>query len=275
LEFDEAELEEEFPERTTGQKYGVNVQAASNIAFEPASLAITSMTEQISDKKLYYIESVPTATLRYTSKSEDLDLYDQIGLNSKNQTTLGVNGISANDPARTNIPSPSTMMPVNTEAYYNVQSISGADSAKKLKLTLSLKKKEDVLDNGTIKSVEYRSITDLTNYLEGSVTFKCGDATATKSVSAADNGSLVVYLNTADCSKDSSIYDITISFNAKSGSGFYKYANYEVDLTAVLLTGDSDENDTISNSVATDYLIYTNAKINPEFLILQNQTTDP
>lgn len=260
MTFDEEELTLEFPERNSGESYGVYVQAASNLAYDPETLAYSSMTERYpQDNHKYYIESVPSATLRYSSKVDDLDTFDAIGANSKNRSTLGVNGISTNDAGRTN-------MPVNTEAYYNVQSISSASNATRVKLTFALSKKTDT--GSPISSISYVPISDLRNYLEGTITFKSGTAQATSvNLSTAESpvDSITVWLDAANCKKENGIYDIEISFNAKSGDGFTEYANYRVDLTTELYDGNTDD-DNIDNTVAQDYLIYTNAKINPEFL---------
>ena len=260
MTFNEEELSMEFPERNSGESYGVYVQAASNLAFDTETLAYTSMTERYpQDSHKYYIESVPSATLRYTSKADDLDAFDDIGANSKNRSTLGVNGISTDDANRTD-------MPVNTEAYYNVQSISSASRATRVKLTLALSKKTDT--GNPVSGISYVPIADLRNYLDGTITVKSGTAQGSSiNLSTAEStvDSVTVWLDATQCKKENGIYDIEISFNAKSGSGFHDYANYRVDLIAELYDGDAD-NDNITNTVAQDYLIYTNAKVNPEFL---------
>jgi len=260
MTFTEEELSMEFPERDSGESYGVYVQAASNLAYDTETLAYTSMTERYpQDSHKYYIETVPSATLRYTSKADDLDAFDDIGAKSKNRSTLGVNGISTDDAERTN-------MPVNTEAYYNVQSISSASGATRVKLTIAFSKKTDT--GSPISGIAYVPITDMRNYLDGTITFTSGTAqTSSINLSTAESAvdSITVWLDATQCKRDNGIYDIEISFNAKSGADFHEYANYRVDLTTELYDGDTD-NDNITNTVATDYLIYTNAKINPEFL---------
>lgn len=260
MTFDEEELTMEFPERNSGESYGVYVQAASNLAYDTDTLAYTSMTARYpQDSHKYYIESVPAATLRYTSKADDLDAFDDIGAKSKNRSTLGVNGRSTDEAGRDS-------MPVNTQAYYNVQSISSASRATRVKLTLALSKKTDT--GSPISGISYVPISDLRNYLDGTIIFKSGTAQASSiSLSTAESSvdSVTVWLDATQCKIENGIYDIEISFNAKSGAGFYEYANYRVDLTTELYDGNADD-DNITNTVAQDYLIYTNAKINPEFL---------
>lgn len=266
MTFDEEKLNEEFPERDPGATYGVNVQAASNLAYDVDTLPYTSMTKKYATNgRYYYIETVPSATLRYASKTDDSDLYDEIGLNSKNQSTFGVNGRSTNEAGRTN-------MPVNTEAFYNVQSLSRAGDATKLYLTFSLKKKEDS-GSPTITGVSYsKDSLYLRSYLEGNITFKSGTSEEVVDLSklSITEDTITVELDVVGCNVTSNIYDILISFNAKSGTDFSYYANYRVDLKAELYKPVVKDGETtytnVDNSIAQDYLIYTNAKINPEYL---------
>ena len=274
MTFDTEELDEEFPERASGELYGVSVQAASNLAYDTATLSYTSMTERYpTDSHRYYIETVPSATLRYTSKTDDSEYYDEIGRDSKNQSTLGVNGSSTNDAGRTS-------MPVNTEAFYNVQSLSKASEASKLYLTFALSKKTDTGD--PITGVSYKQISDMRDYLDDTITFKSGTEEKTvklsENVRTLTNGTktvdyVTVVLDAAKCSPKSNIYDIVISFDAKSGTGFTDYANYRVDLKAELYKSVNNSDTNIENSVAQDYLIYTNAKINPDYLSKPEEST--
>ncbi|SDA22266.1 hypothetical protein SAMN02910447_02178 [Ruminococcus sp. YE71] len=277
MDFDPDELQDEFPKRTTGEEYGVNVRAASNIAYESNALVNASMTYSYPiDGHNYYIETVKRATLTYGPKTDEIDtIYDEIGYNSKNQTTLGVNGLSANEASRTD-------MPVNTEAFYNVQSITDSDMAvaKVLKLTLKLEKKTDS-SGSPVSNVDYVPITSIQNYINGSFTFRSKDAEA---IALATGSTITVYLDVSECEHTGKIFDIDILFNAKSGGSFIEYANYKVDLKAELyrtaiveggvITGVDNES-VITSSPAENYLIYTNAKICPEFIQIQQEEAEP
>ena len=59
------------------------------------------------------------------------------------------------------------------------------------------------------------------------------------------------------------IHSVDIAFKVKTGDGMVDYANYKVDLQAELR---KDLNTNIDGSEASDHLVYTNAKINHEFL---------
>lgn len=253
MDFDGDLFSDEFPVREAGDEYGVNVMAASNLAYDADTLPYTSMTKSYDpDGHRYYIESIPTATLIYSSRKNDIDQYDEIGLNSKNQSTLGVNGRTAKQVKRTE-------MPVNTEAFYNVQSLSDSKNAKILRLVLALNKKTDT-GGSAVTGVSYEAISNIENYIDGTITFTSGEASATVN---PNGSSVTVNLDAEKCSFIGGIYDIEITFNAKTGDGFTEYANYKVDLKAELF---KDENNNVDNSVAEDHMIYTNAKINPDIL---------
>lgn len=106
------------------------------------------------------------------------------------------------------------------------------------------------------------------NYIADNITFMSGTATATAN---ATGSYITVDLDASQCNKSSDIYDIIISFDAISGGSFTDYSNYEVDLTAELYKTNATSNtkDNIPNSVASDALIYTNAKINPNIIKAQ------
>ncbi len=116
----------------------------------------------------YYRESVSSAKLDYTAVTEP-DEYDKIGKMSKNQSRLGINGFTPDCYQL-------EYMPVNTEAKYNVSAISETDlvKAERLRLTISLSKKTDKVENGTVTSVEYSPISNLLDYLDDDVLITSG-----------------------------------------------------------------------------------------------------
>lgn len=269
MEFDDVLYTYEFPKSTNEEGYGVNVRVASNLAYDRSTLAYSSMTEKYTpgDDKYYYIEDSKTATLHYVSKANDTDMYDEIGLNSSNRSTLGVNGLSVDDPDRTNIPDGTGYMPVNTQAYYYIQDIPNASDAQGLKLTFALNRKSNgsylpigAMQNGIPQD-------DIQDYLSGDIKFSLvsGD-TVIRSVTSTATGNIVsAEIDISDYDLSSGRVDVIIEFNAKSGATFHKYANYKIDLTATLYEETSCTTP-IPQSTAPDSLIYTNAKINPEYI---------
>ena len=92
---------------------------------------------------------------------------------------------------------------------------------------------------------------------------------------AATGSTIIAYLDVNECYSAGKLFKIDITFNAKSGGQFIEYANYKVDLKADLYKTAVTENGTITGvnneslitiGAAEDYLIYTNAKINPQFI---------
>lgn len=288
LDFDD--YVSEFPQKVASDT-GVSVRAASNLAYDSASLAFSNMSEPLEEpaatKHIYYRQSLSTASIKYYSEPE-LDCYDADGSPSENYSRLGVSGKY----------SMNTYMPVDTTAQYNVQNIESALSdADSLILTLSLQKKTDSPTGGTYTSASYQNVSPISNYWgavqrNGSyeVTPNDSGAPVTESgtnlhISCGSYDALVTVPANAETftltipkevvasgetpgssgyrvDENGYIY-INIGFNAKTGAGFTEYANYKVNLSVKLSNNGSGE---IAGSYADDYLIYTNAKVNHDFL---------
>lgn len=272
LTFDSDALADEFPGREAGSQdqWGVNIQVHSNLAYESGALPTTTMTEKYDeDSKYYYVEKTKKATLRYSSKGDDYDEFDDVGKSSQNKSTLGVNGISSYEDGDVYDP-----MPVNTEAFYNWQAIS-INSAKTLRLKLSLEKKTDVPASGDPKTeAKYVPITQMENYLKGDFTIKLMDGKEVKEEKTvtAEGGSITTFFDIVEYKPDNGYYDIQISFNAKTGGSFKEYANYNVKLSVDLMTVNisnataEDNENVLPNSVISDHVVYTNAKVREEYL---------
>ena len=264
LDFDENKLDEEFPQKISETTIGVNVAATSNLAYDEERLVYTSMTAPLSDNHYYYRESVNSAKLDYTAVTER-DEYDKIGKMSQNQSRLGINGYTPDCYQQ-------EYMPINTEAKYNVSAISETDlaKAKNLRLTISLSKKTDKSENGTVTSVEYKQILNLLNYLDDEVLITSGNYGEGNGVTHhidEDASSLVVEIPIGQCDVEDNIYSIGIAFSAKTGENFHDYANYMVTLrTELVYTDNNDQVKAVENSGISDYVIYTNAKVFPALI---------
>ena len=161
-------------------------------------------------------------------------------------------------------------------------------------MNISLQKKTDTVENGKVTKVRYEDVTDITQYWGGLVLTDDGkpveimadssgstryQLTPTETASIwvesgnskqlvsipANTSAITVDIpkNLADYDASTDTIEIHIAFNAKTGTQITNYANYKVNLTANLL--DSNEG-VIEACNATDYMIYTNAKLNNEFL---------
>lgn len=289
LDFDTGDLEKEFPQKVA-QDTGVSVRAASNLAYERANTAFSSMSASLEEpsgtKHIYYSQSFSTATLKYFA-TKVLDSYDIDGAPSENYSRIGLSGrYSMNG-----------YMPVDTTARYNAQNIENAlGSADYLDLTLSLQKKTDTPAGGPFTAATYRDVSSINAYwgavqrnaITHEVTpaangapitdtgtnlyVKCGSydqiipvaANTTTITLSIPKENLTNSTNGFKVDENNYIY-IYVGFNAKTKDNFTEYANYKVNLTAKLRNSSDGD---ITGSYAESYLIYTNAKINHDFLNL-------
>lgn len=230
----------ELPVRvTSGDQFGVMVEAKSAVSYSGVgSLASSELaTSYMADKNSirYYTAKTVNAKLSYYVNREE----------NSNINRLGVNGITDGGQWK-----------LSTLGAYDISDLSSdlISKASKIKVTLSLSKKGnngsygdldngktigDYLKNSTITKPTF-SDKDAANRNEFESTFKWN--------SASYNPGQVI--------------QIPIDYSILTGSEFEKqgltYANYKVTLTVSLLDKDNKE---LEGSSATDYIIYTNAKV--------------
>lgn len=231
----------ELPVRVTGDGIsGVMVEAKSAVSYSGVgSLASSELaTSYKADEKniRYYTAKTVNAKLSYYVNREE----------NSNINRLGVNGITDGGQWK-----------LSTLGAYDISDLSSdlISKASQIKVTLSLNKKDDNgsyggLDNG-------KTIGD---YLKNSTITK-----PTFSANSAENRT-DKFENTFDWNSASynpgQVIQIPIDYSILTGSEFetqdLTYANYKVTLTVSLL----DEKDNpLEGSKATDYIIYTNAKV--------------
>lgn len=249
----------EFPEASSASSgIGINVAATSNLAYDEASLAFSSMTESFPhDSKYYYRETTSKATLDYSALDE-LDVYETYGRLSNNFSRQGINGSYTQ-----------SGMEVNTGAYYNVAAINNAGDADYVRLTLNLSKKTDSTSGGTVTGASYQSISNISNYMTilAITSGSSADLKSYKNTSLSTNGTYVYDIPINLCYKDAGDnYQFVISFRAVTGGSFTEYANYKIPLRAELIDSAGGSMAVIEGSPAEDYVVYTNAKVEPEVI---------
>lgn len=238
LTYGTAGIIDQFPERKDGDtKTGIGVNAASYVAYSQNNIENSSISASgVMPARRYYRKAMTVAQLNYNvAESTVLESKDspfsQLGINAKDMTT-GEMAITAN-------------------AIYDLSALSRStrDSGKKIQYTLKLYVKDN--------SGDYKQTNDISKYLSS---FTLENATSSSGL----NGKECVF--TTDYNGEEQNTAVT-KFTVKTGKAFEEqgltYANYRVELTAVLL---NDNNSVVNVTTASDYVVYTNAKIETGFI---------
>lgn len=238
LTYGTAGIIDQFPERKDGDtKTGIGVNAASYVAYSQNNIENSSISKSGDmPARRYYRKAMTVAQLNYNvAESTVLESKDspfsQLGINAKDMTT-GEMAITAN-------------------AIYDLSALSRStkDSGKKIQYTLKLYVKDN--------SGDYKQTNDISKYLSS---FTLENATSNSGL----NGKECVF--TTDYNGEEQNTAVT-KFTVKTGKAFEEqgltYANYRVELTAVLL---NDNNSVVNGTTASDYVVYTNAKIETGFI---------
>lgn len=238
LTYGTAGIIDQFPERKDGDtKTGIGVNASSYVAYSQNNIENSSISESGGmPARRYYRKAMTVAQLNYNvAESTVLESKDspfsQLGINAKDMTT--------------------EEMAITANAIYDLSALSRStkDSGKKIQYTMRLYVKDN--------SGDYKQTNDISKYL-GSFTLE--NATSSSGL----NGKECVF--TTDYNGEEQNTAVT-KFTVKTGKAFEEqglaYANYRVELTAVLL---NDNNSVVNGTTSSDYVVYTNAKIETGFI---------
>lgn len=238
LTYGTAGIIDQFPERKDGDaKTGIGVNAASYVAYSQNNIENSSISASgVMPAIRYYRKAMTVAQLNYNvAESTVLESKDspfsQLGINAKDMTT-GEMAITAN-------------------AIYDLSALSRStkDSGKKIQYTMRLYVKDN--------SGDYKQTNDISKYLSS---FTLENATSSSGL----NGKECVF--TTDYNGEEQNTAVT-KFTVKTGKAFEEqgltYANCRVELTAVLL---NDNNSVVNGTTSSDYVVYTNAKIETGFI---------
>ena len=254
------------------KEIGVNVSAKSNLAYNADKLRFTNMTAEPKppSSQYFYIKESDKAELVFNAKSEILDEYDKVGSPSFNYSQQGINPKNFIDVSQ-------TRLPIKATATYNATKIKRSDftEATKVKYTLKLYKKTDA--NGEVK---YTEVNDISKYIDlndaNSVFIKVNSGVTSIYANGAKmtkNDNHLEYTADLDqsafTSKDNQRIAADIDFTVITGTDLKDYANYRFVLEVELLkTNDGKDVPITNNSIAHDWIVYTNAKINPDMLTM-------
>lgn len=238
LTYGTAGIIDQFPERKDGDtKTGIGVNAASYVAYSQNNIENSSISASgVMPARRYYRKAMTVAQLNYNvAESTVLESKDspfsQIGINAKDMTT--------------------EEMAITANAIYDLSALSRStkDSGKKIQYTMRLYVKDN--------SGDYKQTNDISKYLSS---FTLENATSSSGL----NGKECVF--TTDYNGEEQNTAVT-KFTVKTGKAFEEqgltYANYRVELTAVLL---NDNNSVVNGTTSSDYVVYTNAKIETGFI---------
>lgn len=238
LTYGTARIIDQFPERKDGDtKTGIGVNAASYVAYSQNNIENSSISKSGDmPARHYYRKAMTVAQLNYNvAESTVLESKDspfsQLGINAKDMTT--------------------EEMAITANAIYDLSALSRStrDSGKKIQYTMRLYVKDN--------SGDYKQTNDISKYLSS---FTLENATSSSGL----NGKECVF--TTDYNGEEQNTAVT-KFTVKTGKAFEEqgltYANYRVELTAVLL---NDNNSVVNGTTSSDYVVYTNAKIETGFI---------
>ena len=231
----------ELPVRVTGDgTSGVMVEAKSAVSYSGVgSLASSELaTSYKADEKSirYYTAKTVNAKLSYYVNREE----------NSNINRLGVNGITDGGQWK-----------LSTIGAYDISDLSSdlISKASQIKVTLSLYKKGN---NGSYGGLDNEKT--IGDYLENSTITK-PTFSADSAENRTDKFESTFVWNSASY-KPGQVIQIPIDYSILTGSEFetqdLTYANYKVTLTVSLLDANDKE---LEGSKASDYIIYTNAKV--------------
>lgn len=238
LTYGTAGIIDQFPERKDGDtKTGIDVNAASYVAYSQNNIENSSISASGDmPARRYYRKAMTVAQLNYNvAESTVLESKDspfsQLGINAKDMTT--------------------EEMAITANAIYDLSALSRStkDSGKKIQYTMRLYIKDN--------SGDYKQTNDISKYLSS---FTLENAASSSGL----NGKECVF--TTEYNGEEQNTAVT-KFTVKTGKAFEEqgltYANYRVELTAILL---NDNNSVVNGTTSSDYVVYTNAKIETGFI---------
>lgn len=238
LTYGTAGIIDQFPERKDGDtKTGIGVNASSYVAYSQNNIENSSISASgVMPARRYYRKAMTVAQLNYNvAESTVLESKDspfsQLGINAKDMNT--------------------EEMAITANAIYDLSALSRStkDSGKKIQYTMRLYVKDN--------SGDYKQTNDISKYLSS---FTLENAASSSGL----NGKECVF--TIEYNGEEQNTAVT-KFTVKTGKAFEEqgltYANYRVELTAVLL---NDNNSVVNGTTSSDYVVYTNAKIETGFI---------
>ena len=255
-ESDEA-ISEQFPNRVQvdDRTIGVTLSASSNVAYDPTLTSTSKCTAVANDtNKVYYSTIVgDSAKLYFNAISTEMEGdYGSLGINprdSKGATRLGISTEAVLD-----------ISSIITDTINNDQSYK-YDVIRCI-VTLRAKDDEGKYEGSNLVLSKYFSDVSISGI---------NTASGYTDSKGENDTSYIFYIARSAAVKDGiqTSLIIPINFTVYTGSEFESknnyYSNYRIIVTCDLVTKANNEINGLSKSIAEDYIVYTNAKILPDF----------
>ena len=221
LAYTSAQIQAQFDTRSNNTD-GLQLWANSYLAYSQAALERSNNPTRGDDAKHFYRTKSTPATLVYNANGTDMDArVNQLGVNGRVQDAASIDSV----------------------ATYNVSVLDAAKNADTIRYAITLYRKDD---NGNFVPVDADELLTV------------GDITATLTDRNGTEQTVKFGEKFAGGIDPSIPIHISLPLTVATGNGFAgTYANYQVELRVWLQNGDAQ----ITGSEATDYIIYTNAKI--------------
>ena len=221
LAYTSAQIQAQFDTRSNNTD-GLQLWANSYLAYSQAALERSNNPTRGDDANHFYRTKSTPATVVYNANGTDMDArLNQLGVNGRVQDAASIDSV----------------------ATYNVSVLDAAKNADTIRYAITLYRKDD---NGNFVPVDADKLLTV------------GDITATLTDRNGTEQTVKFGEGFAGGIDPSIPIRISLPLTVATGNGFTgTYANYQVKLRVWLQNGDAQ----ITGSEATDYIIYTNAKI--------------
>jgi len=251
--FTPAGIEDQFPVRTAGTE-GTLVNAQTAIAYSPNQTKYSDTKTRLSADTngiLYYTNPTSGADLAYNVLSDEMlasgnllaKTNDSLGINTWDEDTINSSSLK-------------------TWAKYDVTNYpdKGTPTNNQIQWTLTLRRREPVDNAG-----EYGTDLPIDTYLKNVKFYGNGGIVETSRITGSEGTTQYTYTDDGDKFVDlnnENLYNAYVTFDIVTGEGLETaqafYSNYKVVLTAKIVGKGTSE--------TSDYIIYTNAKLNPAYL---------
>lgn len=258
----------QFPEREQSDEsgnIGTRVSARSSLAYSPSDTTYSSnISEIVSDSanRLYYRYQMTDADLKFNVYQKETDDAEEVDgdIITKANDQLGINIFDTGT---------DTHSVIRTKGVFDASQLSALENENlKIRWTIELRcKQSGYQEENDLKLLDYLNSIEVKDVNEN---------TLTTLTSSSDNGTMLndgkKWYYQADISlfaenDNAGLFDIYLDFDVKTGADLQEvnnafYSNYMIVLTASLCEGTT----VIDGTSDDDYLIYTNARLDPSFV---------